>query len=41
MDGVLTLEESHRAAERVHDALEERFPKIKHVMIHVNPWEEE
>ncbi len=37
MDGTLTLEESHRAAERVHDALEERFPKIKHVMIHVNP----
>ena len=37
MDGSLTLEESHGVAERLHDLLEERFPRIKHVMVHVNP----
>lgn len=37
MDGSLTLEEAHSTAERIHDALEEQFPEIKHVMIHMNP----
>ena len=37
MDGALSLEQTHAVAERLHDALEERFPQIKHVMIHVNP----
>lgn len=37
MDGNATLEETHRVAEAVHDRLENRFPQIKHVMIHVNP----
>ena len=37
MDGALSLEASHDAAERLHDELESRFPRVKHVMIHVNP----
>ena len=37
MDGSLTLVEAHSTAERIHDALEEQFPEIKHVMIHMNP----
>ena len=36
-DGSLSLEEGHAIAERVHMALEENFPQIKHVMVHVNP----
>ena len=27
--------------ERVHGNMEQGFPKVKHVMIHVNPWEPE
>ena len=38
-DADLTLRESHRIAENVHDAIEKNFPKVKHVMIHVNPGE--
>lgn len=37
MDGSRSLEESHSVAERLHDELEARFPRVKHVMIHVNP----
>lgn len=37
MDGALSLAASHDAAERLHDELEERFPRVKHVMIHINP----
>lgn len=36
-DKNLTLEESHRIAEQVHDSIEERFDKVKHIMVHVNP----
>ena len=36
-DGKLSLGESHAIAERVHDAIEEGWPKIKHILIHVNP----
>lgn len=36
-DGEITLTESHEIAERVHDVIEERFPKVKHIMVHVNP----
>ena len=36
-DGDLTLRQSHDIAERVHDRIEEEFPEVKHVMIHVNP----
>lgn len=36
-DRKTTLEEAHAVAQRVHDLLEDRFPQIKHCMIHVNP----
>ena len=36
-DGELTLSEGHAVAERVHRAVEEQFPKVKHIMVHVNP----
>ena len=36
-DGSMTLEESHKVAERVHDVIESSFPKVKHIMVHVNP----
>ena len=36
-DGIKTLDETHAVAERVHDAIEQEFPKVKHIMVHVNP----
>lgn len=36
-DGSRTLNETHEIAEQVHDRIEERFPKVKHIMVHVNP----
>lgn len=39
-DGDLSLRESHQVAEQVHNAIEERFEKVKHIMVHVNPSEE-
>lgn len=36
-DGSKTLIEAHEIAERVHDAIEEGFPEVKHCMVHVNP----
>ena len=39
MDGALSLTDAHAVAEQVHDDVEAAFPKVKHVMIHVNPWE--
>ena len=40
-DGSKTLSEAHAIAERVHDAVEMTFPKIKHIMVHVNPFSPE
>ncbi len=37
VNGNLPLRQAHDAAERVHDEIERRFPKVKHIMIHVNP----
>ncbi len=37
MDKDMSLDEAHRRAEQVHHRLEERFPELKHVMVHVNP----
>lgn len=34
----LTLAEAHTIADRVHDAIEGNFSKVKHVMVHVNPY---
>ncbi len=39
VDGELKLKQSHAIAHRVHDAMEEKYPSIKHIMIHVNPAE--
>ena len=36
-DGSTSLKEAHDAAHRVHDVIEEKFPKVKHCMVHVNP----
>ncbi len=36
-DGSLPLMEAHDIAERVHDAVEDAFPGVKHIMVHVNP----
>ncbi len=36
-DKNLSLGESHAIAEQVHDAIEAGWPKIKHILIHVNP----
>lgn len=36
-DGSMSLEESHLVAEKVHDVIESSFPKVKHIMVHVNP----
>lgn len=38
-DGNLTLIKAHEIAHNVHDILEEKFPEIKHCMVHVNPCE--
>lgn len=37
VDGNKPLRESHAVAERVHSKVEQEFPDVKHIMIHVNP----
>ncbi len=37
VDGDLPLVEAHAIAEAAHDAVERRFPSVKHIMIHENP----
>ena len=37
----MSLVDAHAIAERVHKNVEENFPNVKHVMIHVNPEESE
>lgn len=37
-DGTKTLAEGHDIAEQVHDAIEKNFSKVKHIMVHVNPY---
>lgn len=41
VDGELTLREAHAIAERVHDAVERRYPNTKHIMIHENPTDDQ
>ena len=36
-DGSYTLSKAHTIAETVHDDIEKSFPKVKHIMVHVNP----
>ncbi|MCD7845530.1 MAG: cation diffusion facilitator family transporter [Oscillospiraceae bacterium] len=40
-DGSMPLRQAHAIAEAVHLALETEFPQVKHVMVHVNPTEED
>ncbi|MBR3825933.1 MAG: cation transporter [Lachnospiraceae bacterium] len=40
VNGDYTLREAHAIAEDVHEQIEQSFPKVKHIMVHVNPWEE-
>ena len=37
VNGTYTLQEAHKIAEEVHENIEQNFPKVKHVMVHVNP----
>lgn len=37
VNGQYTLMEAHNIAEEVHQNIEQDFPKVKHVMVHVNP----
>ena len=39
-DASYTLQKAHDIAEAVHDDIEESFPKVKHIMVHVNPYNE-
>ena len=38
-DGDKPLKETHAIAEHVHNCIEETFPRVKHIMVHVNPVE--
>lgn len=40
-DGSQSLYSGHAVAEGVHRAIEQRFPRVKHIMVHVNPREAE
>jgi len=40
-DGAITLLQSDRIAESVHDAIEAQFPKIKHISVRVKPSEDD
>ena len=40
-DPDLTLAAAHEIAERVHDAIEQTYPDVKHIMVHVNPVKEQ
>ena len=37
VNGSYTLEQAHMIAEEVHENIEHNFPKVKHIMVHVNP----
>lgn len=36
-DGEKRLREAHDIAEKVHSSIEQNFPRVKHIMVHVNP----
>lgn len=36
-DATCTLQKAHDIAEEVHDEIEKHFPKVKHIMVHMNP----
>ena len=37
VNGSYTLQTAHNIAEAVHEDIEQNFPKVKHIMVHVNP----
>ena len=37
LDENYTLKKAHDIAEEVHEHIEQNFPKVKHIMVHVNP----
>lgn len=37
-DGALSLHEAHKIAETVHKKIEQQFPIVKHITVHVNPY---
>lgn len=37
VNGSYPLSQAHEIAEEVHKGIEKNFPKVKHVMVHVNP----
>ena len=37
VDGGLSLRKAHQISENVHSAVENTFPDVKHIMVHVNP----
>ncbi|MDD6326873.1 MAG: cation diffusion facilitator family transporter [Eubacteriales bacterium] len=37
IDGQIALTDAHSIAECIHDDIEHNFPKVKHIMVHVNP----
>ena len=37
VDGEISLTAAHEIAEGVHGDIEQQFPRVKHIMIHVNP----
>ncbi len=37
LDADISLLQAHEIAEAVHDEIERSFPRIKHIMVHVNP----
>ena len=37
VDGQLSLIDAHEIAHKVHDDIENTFPQVKHIMIHLNP----
>ncbi len=39
VDGTLTINDGHIIAEEVHNEIECDFPKVKHIMVHVHPYE--
>ncbi len=41
VDGSLSLREAHEICHAVHDSVEKNFDNIKHIMIHVNPADNE
>ena len=40
-DPGLTRATAHEIAEQVHDAIEQTYPEVKHIMVHVNPAKEQ